>query len=250
MVWQLRRLDYHGACLCERHLYERAPWLSSLRSMTSSCQTIVERREVVRFNFLKPGVMQSAWWAVPVPSQRGYTDIPNGLTMVHGEIGTCNVAKTSGIDDVCEWWLVVHRRTSSPLFSPLGKVAGRAIYFTDVFLYFFIFFNFFFNGRLSSHRSWDTNRAIFTKISGLVDNWKGLITPLSFFLIFQGTLPWQRVKVEKSTFFPDQSTLSHCHSETDCNIAIPISRCSPQWISLHRVQFLWHSVQKPQSSRR
>jgi len=33
------------------------------------------------------------------------------------------------------------------------------------------------------------------------------------------TLPWQPIKVEKSTFFLDQSTLSHCHSETDCNIA-------------------------------
>ena len=27
-------------------------------------------------------------------------------------------------------------------------------------------------------------------------------------------LPWQPIKVEKSAFFPDQSTLSYCHSET------------------------------------
>jgi len=26
-------------------------------------------------------------------------------------------------------------------------------------------------------------------------------------------LPWQPIKVEKSVFFTDQSTLSHCHSE-------------------------------------
>jgi len=45
-------------------------------------------------------------------------------------------------------------------------------------------------------------------------------------LIFQWTLPWQPIKVEKSAFFPDQSTLSRCHSETDCNIAIPISKGS------------------------
>ena len=63
-------------------------------------------------------------------------------------------------------------------FSPLGKLAGRAIYFTDVFS---IFFNYFFNGRLSSPRSSDTNGAIFTKISGLVDRCKGLLTSLSFF---------------------------------------------------------------------
>jgi len=38
-----------------------------------------------------------------------------------------------------------------------------------------------FNDRLSSPRSSDTNGAIFTKISGLVDMCKGLFTSLSFF---------------------------------------------------------------------
>ena len=38
-------------------------------------------------------------------------------------------------------------------------------------------------------------------------------------MIPQGTLPWQPIKVEKSAFFADQSTLSCYHSETDCNIA-------------------------------
>jgi len=45
-------------------------------------------------------------------------------------------------------------------------------------------------------------------ISGLVEGRKGLITPLRF-LIFQRTLPWQPIKVEKLAFFPDQST---CHT--------------------------------------
>jgi len=36
-------------------------------------------------------------------------------------------------------------------------------------------------------------------------------------------LPWQPIKFEKSAFFPKQSTLSRCHSETDCNIAIPMN---------------------------
>ena len=36
----------------------------------------------------------------------------------------------------------------------------------------------------------------------------------------------------------------------DSNIAILISKISPQWISVRCVQFWWHSVQKPQSSRR
>ena len=57
---------------------------------------------------------------------------------------------------------------------------------------------------------------------------KGLDNTIELFLIFQGTLPWQPIKVEKSAFFPDQSTLSHCHSETNCNITIPISNRSPQ----------------------
>jgi len=61
-------------------------------------------------------------------------------------------------------------------FRLLGKLAGRAIYFTNVFSLFY-----FFNGRLSSPRSSDANGAIFTKISGLVDRCKGLLTSLSFF---------------------------------------------------------------------
>jgi len=44
------------------------------------------------------------------------------------------------------------------------------------------------------------------------------------FAISQGTFPWQLIKVEKLAFFADQSSWSQCHSETDCNIAIPISK--------------------------
>jgi len=56
--------------------------------------------------------------------------------------------------------------------------------------------------------------------SSRVDGCKGLLTSLSFFLIFQGTLPWQAIKVEKSAFFPDQSTLSLCHLETEWDNAL------------------------------
>ena len=51
------------------------------------------------------------------------------------------------------------------LFSPLGKLAERAIYFADVFSLFFYFFN----GRPQSLGSSEPNGPIFTKISGLVD---------------------------------------------------------------------------------
>jgi len=50
-----------------------------------------------------------------------------------------------------------------------------------IFLYFLFFLFIFFNGRLSSPRSSDANGAIFTKVSGLVDGCKGLLTSLSFF---------------------------------------------------------------------
>ena len=43
-----------------------------------------------------------------------------------------------------------------------------------------------------------------------------------FFSIPQGTLPWQPIKVEKSPFFTDQSTLSHCHIETNFSTLYPI----------------------------
>jgi len=46
---------------------------------------------------------------------------------------------------------------------------------------FFLYFLKFFNGRLSSPRSSDANGATFTKISGLVDWCKGLLTSLSFY---------------------------------------------------------------------
>jgi len=50
----------------------------------------------------------------------------------------------------------------------------------------------------------------------------------TLFLIPQGTLPWQPVKVRKSAFFSGQSTLSRCHSVMDCNITIPISKVTRQ----------------------
>jgi len=44
------------------------------------------------------------------------------------------------------------------------------------------------------------------------------------FLISQGTLPWQQIKVEKIVVFSEQSTFLRCHSGTGCNIAISISK--------------------------
>jgi len=107
-------------------------------------------------------------------------------------------------------------------FSPLGKLAGRASYILPVFSLFFIYFV---NGRLSNTCISDVNAPIFNKILRLLDGCKGLLTSLSF-LDYSSDVAMAPIKVEKSEFFPDQSTLSHCHSETDCNIAIPISKGS------------------------
>jgi len=92
---------------------------------------------------------------------------------------------------------------------------------------FFLYLKKIFNGRLWNTCISEANGPIFTKISGLVDECKGLFTSLSFF-IFQGMLPWQPINVEKSAFFLDQSTLLRRHSETDCNIAILISKDSTE----------------------
>jgi len=59
------------------------------------------------------------------------------------------------------------------LFSPLGKLVERAIYFANVFSLFF--------GRHSRPNSSESNEPIFTKISGLIDRSKGSFTSFSFF---------------------------------------------------------------------
>jgi len=52
---------------------------------------------------------------------------------------------------------------------------------------------------------------------------EGVVKLVYHFAIPQlGTLPWQPIKVARSAFFVDQSSLSHCHSKMDCNIAIPV----------------------------
>ena len=84
-------------------------------------------------------------WHVPIYNSSYYTD-------------TCHT---------CRW----------NLFSLLGKFAGRAIYFADVFS---LFFNFY-NRRISRPCSSEPNGPIFTKISGLADGCKGLFTSLSLF---------------------------------------------------------------------
>jgi len=56
----------------------------------------------------------------------------------------------------------------------------EGLYILPMFFRYFFYF-IFFNGRLSSPRSPDTNGAIFTKISGLVERCNGLLTSLSFF---------------------------------------------------------------------
>jgi len=53
---------------------------------------------------------------------------------------------------------------------------------------------------------------------------EALVNFIQLFSISQGTWPWQPIKVEKLAFSLDQSSLLRCHSETDYNIAILISK--------------------------
>jgi len=80
-------------------------------------------------------------------------------------------------------------------FSPLGRLAGRAMLY--ILLMFFLYF---FNGCLRSPAGSEANGPIFTKISGLVDRCKGLITPLSFFLFFKGRCHGNQLKSKKWRF--------------------------------------------------
>jgi len=94
-----------------------------------------------------------------------------------------------------------------------------------IFCHFVFFIFHFFNGRHSRPGISKSNGLIFTKISGLVDRWTGLLTCMVYhFAIHQGALPWQPIKVAKSAFFMVQSSLSRCHSKMYCNIAILMSK--------------------------
>jgi len=96
-------------------------------------------------------------------------------------------------------------------YSPLGKLADQAIYFT--------FRNFFlFKCRQIISGSTGTIFAIIAPNDRYLFQYDRS-GPL--FLIPQGKFMWQPVS-RKICIFSVQSTLSRCHSETDCNIAIPI----------------------------
>jgi len=45
-----------------------------------------------------------------------------------------------------------------------------------------------------------------------------------FFGLLKGRCHGNQLKSKNLRFFAEQSTLLRCHSETDCNIAIPISK--------------------------
>jgi len=60
---------------------------------------------------------------------------------------------------------------------------------------------------------------------------------IEFFFIFQGTLPWQPIKVQKSVFFPDQSNFSLCHSETEWDNALYMHNLIASLMPLYRVKF-------------
>jgi len=66
---------------------------------------------------------------------------------------------------------------------------------------------------------------------------EGIVKLVYHFAIPSETLPWQLIKVVKSAFLADQSSLSRCHSESNCNIAILISKDKVARIYLRCVEF-------------
>jgi len=58
-------------------------------------------------------------------------------------------------------------------------------------------------------------------------------------------LPWHPILDAKSAILATYLHSSLWHSETDCNIAIPISKDYMSWIFLHRVEIWWDWVQQP-----
>jgi len=98
--------------------------LTTLCSTIGGCQNNVEWSQI-GFNGPKPGMTRSAQSAVPVPWQRCHMG-PEGSTVVHRWIGTCNVTeelKAGGTGDVREWWLV---STSVDLFTRNAGPPGNA----------------------------------------------------------------------------------------------------------------------------
>ena len=94
---------------------------------------------------------------------------------------------TFKIGGQCIWTVKYRKKLCTleevALFSPLGKLAERAIYILPMF---FICIFIFFNGRHSRPGSSETNGPIFTTISGIVDGCKGLFTSFSFLRSLKG----------------------------------------------------------------
>ena len=129
----------------------------------------------------------------------------------------------------------------SIIFSPLGKPADRAIYFT--FRNFFLFFFFFFFNDFS-----ETNylRIHCTDFRNLFTEWKHFGCRWSMDLFFDISR-----NVAMATNFGQNCGknylplhLSLCHSETEWDIALRIRALIAPIIALHRVKKWWKSVQQ------
>ena len=104
-----------------------------------------------------------------------------------------------------------------PFFSPLGKLAGRVIYFTlRFFLFLYISFLMISRRQIIS-RSTGPIFAIFTSNESIlaVDDRSGPLFSKS-----QGTLPWQPILCKNGAKLPTPLHLSLCHSETEWAIVL------------------------------
>jgi len=122
----------------------------------------------------------------------------------------------------------------SIFFSPLGKLAGRAIYFTRRFFLFF-FFIIFFND-FSETNYLKIRRTDFRK---LYVEWKLFGHRWSIwtsFSVSQGTLPWQPILCKNGQNCLPTLHLSLCHSETESAIVLRMSALKAPLIAPHRAK--------------
>jgi len=94
------------------------------------------------------------------------------------------------------------------------KFLPKGLYILPMF--FFLYFCNFFNGRRFRPGNSESSGPIFTKISGLVDGWKGLFNSLSFFRFLKGRCHGNQLKSKNRRF---SRTNLHCRAAVRKGIA-------------------------------
>jgi len=115
------------------------------------------------------------------------------------------------------------------LFSPLGKPADRAIYFTIVISSFY----FFYYEQKPPQYLLDRFSRSFHQIEGICVNFLNLV---QFFRFLKGRFHGNQFSGKNGAKLPNPLHLSLCHSETELHIVLQIHALIAALIALHRVK--------------